>query len=212
MNLFSYRTYTPFLLMGVVFFISIQVAGQNDESLFEVYGSAGVSSSQVSGDQLSGFNQIGFSAGIGTELQTNDTWKPRLEILFTQMGSRKNARPDENDFDSYLLRLNYIQVPISMSYVSGATGFELGLAPAYLLSFKEEDENGTVVGLGREFKDYDLSGLLGIRYVFAENWELSTRLVQSITPIRDHTGSSTFRLNQGQYNTAIQFILRFRVS
>jgi hypothetical protein len=206
------RILTPCLVLGVLFFFSIQSFGQSSEGrLFDVYGSAGVSSSQVSGDQLSGFNQIGLSLGIGTELQTNDTWKPRFEILFTQMGSRKNARPDENDFDSYLLRLNYVQLPISMSYVSGSTGFELGLAPAYLLSFKEEDENGTVIGLGREFKDYDLSGLIGIRYVFAENWELSTRLVQSITPIRDHTGSSTFRLNQGQYNTAIQFILRFHV-
>lgn len=199
-------------MVGVLFFTSLTSKCQeSDKILFDVYGSAGVSSSQISGDRLRGFDQLGITGGIGTELQTNDSWKPRLEILFSQVGSRKNARPDEGDFDSYLLRLNYVQVPISMSYITGSTGFELGLAPAYLLSLKEEDENGTVVGLGREFKDYDLGALLGIRYLFAEKWELSTRLVQSVLPVRDHTGSSTFRLNRGQYNTAIQFVLRFHV-
>ena len=202
----------PCLLAGVLCLLSIQLSAQEEESIFIPYAFGGVTSSQVSGDNLSGFDQVGFNVGIGTELQTNDTWKPRLELFFNQLGSRKNSRPDEGDFDSYLLRLNYIQLALSMSYVRGSTGIELGLSPAYLLSFKEEDENGTVRGLGREFEDYDVSGLFGIRYAFSPRWELSTRLQQSIIPVRDHTGSSTFRLNQGQYNTAIQFSLRFLVN
>ncbi|NNC82085.1 MAG: PorT family protein [Flavobacteriales bacterium] len=200
-------------MVGVLCFCWSTLSAQvNEGPLFKAYFGAGVTSSQISGDRLNGFDQLGFNLGLGTELQRNAQWRPRLEIIFNQLGSRKNARPDEGDFDSYLLRLNYIQVPLTMSYLSGSTGFELGLAPGYLLSSREEDENGTVLGLGREFKDYDLGLILGIRYAFAERWELGTRLYQSTLAVRDHTGSSTFRLNRGQYSTAIQFILRYSVS
>jgi hypothetical protein len=208
-----YRAFLlPCLLAGVLCITTIVTKAQEEDSrIFSNYVFAGVTSSQISGDRLNGFDQLGYNAGVGTEIRTSETWRPRLEILFNQLGSRKNARPDEGDFESYLLRLNYIQVPLTMGYMNGTTGFELGLAPSYLLSFREEDQNGTVIGLGRDFKEFDLGALAGIRYRFALQWELGTRFYQSIVPVREHTGGSTFRLNRGQYNTAIQFSLRFIV-
>lgn len=211
---FSLKILSPCLLAGLLFLQSnllfAQTTGQ-DEALFHPFLDLGLSSSQVSGDGLSGFNQLGLSGGAGVEVNIEGRWKPRMELLFVQKGSRKNARPDEGDFESYLLRLNYIELPLTIGYTAGSTGFELGMSGAYLLNHVEENENGTILGINREFKHYDLSGLLGIRYAFHERWELGTRFSQSFVAIRDHAGSSSFRLNQGQYNSSIQFLLRFRV-
>ncbi len=208
----SRNSFTPCFLAGVLF-LSTSLLGQekSENDIFSAFFNLGASSSQLSGDKLSGFDQIGVAGGVGIELDLEGDWKPRMELLFIQKGSRKNARPDDGDFESYLLRLNYVEVPLTLGYTRGSTGFELGLGIAYLLNSSEEDENGTIPGIDREFENYDFSGLLGIRYAFHERWELGTRFNQSILPVRDHSGASTFRLNRGQYNTSMQFLLRFRV-
>jgi len=169
----------------------------------------GVSSSQVSGDQLAGFDQLGLSGGVSVRMETGGHWRPGMDILFTQKGSRKNASPDKGDFDSYLLRLNYIQVPLYMSHQKEHIGFDLGVSYGQLVSSKEENQNGTVIGLGREFESGELSGIAGIRYNFAPQWTLTTRLDQSITAVRKHAGAAVFRLNRGQYNTVILFQIRY---
>ena len=200
------------LALGVFSFVIISsVQAQDENGFFRPYASIGVSSSQISGDRLSGFDQLGLAAGLGVEVGRNNDWVPSFELLFNQKGSRKNARPDEGDFDSYLLRLNYVELPLLMNYNTNSTGFHLGLAPAYLISLREENQNGEILGLGRKFDSFDLSLLLGIQYAFAERWELVTRFNQSIIPVREHAGNSTFRWNLGQYNSSIQFMLRFHV-
>jgi hypothetical protein len=98
-----------------------------------------------------------------------------------------------------------------MGYLRQKTGFELGLAPGFLLSSLEEDENGSYPLQNREFDKLDIAGLAGIRFRFHERWELCTRFEQSLIKVRDHSGASTFRLNRGQYSSAIQFMLRLHV-
>lgn len=202
----------PCLLAGVLFFCtSVSAQEDGNSSIFKPYLSLGLTSSQISGDQLSGFEQLGFNAALGTEVELGGQWKPSIELQFDQRGSRKNAKPDKGDYESYKLRLNYVQVPLIMGYLKGKTGIELGLAPGFLLSSSEEDENGSYPLQSREFDTFDLAGLAGIRYRFHDRWELCTRFEQSIIKVRDHSGSSTFRLNQGQYSSAIQFMIRFHV-
>jgi len=201
------------LLLGA-FFMALSsglYAQEGSDAYFKPYAGLGLSSSQISGDQLAGFNQIGFTAGTGMRIGYNEVWTPHLEILFTQKGSRKNARPDEGDYESYLLRLNYVELPIFMDFVTGKTGFHFGVSPAYLIGIREENQNGEIQGLGREFKAFDLEGLIGIQYRFHPRWELVTRYNQSVIPVRAHQLNSTFRLNQGQYNSSVQFMLRFNV-
>lgn len=200
------------MMIGVFLFFAPQVSlAQESTAFFQAYASLGLCSSQISGDQLSGFNQLGMTAGTGIRVGRNETWAPHLEILFTQKGSRKNARPDEGDYNSYLLRLNYVEVPLLVDFGPGKTGFHAGLSPAFLVNSREENQFGEIPGIGREFKFFDLNGIIGIQYRFHERWELATRFSQSILPVREHAGNTSFRLNQGQYNSSIQFMLRFSV-
>lgn len=198
--------------VGVLFFcgsVLLATAQSETNSRFIPEMILGVSSSQVSGDQLAGFDQLGISGGMGIRMETGGHWRPGLDILFTQKGSRKNASPDKGDFESYLLRLNYVQIPIYMSHQKERIGFDLGLSYGQLVSSKEENQNGTVIGLGREFESGEFSGIAGIRYNFAPQWTLTTRLDQSISAVRKHAGAAVFRLNRGQYNTVILFQIRY---
>lgn len=202
----------PCLVAGVLFFSLFAVAQENpSKSVFKPYLSLGLTSSQISGDNLGGFDQLGFNATLGTQIMVGGHWRPSIELQIDPRGSRRNAQPDKGLFESYKLRLNYVQVPLIMGYLQNKTGFELGLAPGYLLSSTEEDQNGSYPLQGREFDKLDIAGLAGIRYRFHERWELCTRFEQSLIKVRNHSGSSTFRLNQGQYSSAIQFMMRFHV-
>ena len=202
----------PCLMAGVLFFsASLSAQVEQGGSIFKPYVSIGLTSSQISGDNLGGFDQVGFNATIAAEIQVGERWKPSIELQFDQRGSRKNAQPDKGDYESYNLRLNYVQVPLIIGYQREKTGFEFGFAPGYLLSSLEEDENGSYPLQNREFDKLDIAGLAGIRFRFHGRWELCTRFEQSLIKVRDHSGSSTFRLNRGQYSSSIQFMMRFHV-
>ena len=202
----------PCLMAGVLFLgLSISAQEKESKSIFKPYLSLGLTSSQISGDELGGFDQIGFNATLATQIMIGDRWRPSIELQFDQRGSRRNAQPDKGLYESYNLRLNYVQVPLILGYLQKKTGFELGVAPGYLLSSTEEDENGSYPLQGREFDKLDIAALAGIRFRFHERWELCTRFEQSLIKVRNHSGSATFRLNQGQYSSAIQFMMRFHV-
>lgn len=171
--------------------------------------SAGITTSQVSGDNLSGFNKLGFIGSVGARIQVADKWTACMDIAFIQKGSRKVAKPDKGDFESYLMALNYAQVPVYVIYTQDKWEFELGLYTGYLLNAKEEDQNGTILRPGREYKDLDIGGLAGLYYPIGERVKLNIRVSNSLLPIREHAGGSTFRLNQGQYNSVLSFSLRF---
>ncbi len=202
----------PCLMAGVLFLgLSLSAQEKDSKSIFKPYLSLGITSSQISGDELGGFDQLGFNATLATQIMIEGRWRPSIELQFDQRGSRRNAQPDKGLFESYNLRLNYVQVPLIMGYLQKKTGFELGVAPGYLLGSTEEDENGSYPLQGREFDTLDIAGLVGIRFRFHERWELCTRFEQSLIKVRDHSGSTRFRLNQGQYSSAIQFMMRFHV-
>jgi hypothetical protein len=102
----------------------------------------GVNTSQISGDNLSGFRQFGISAGGFAKINIDEKKSLQFEILFLQKGSRKNPDPDENDYTSYKLRLNYASVPLLYKMKYNHLVVEIGPYISALLSFNEGDENG----------------------------------------------------------------------
>src|SRR5690554_2436533 len=73
---------------------------------------AGINASQVSGDNYSGFNKAGILVGLFTNLDVSEKVNLQFEINYSQKGSRKNPKTDEGDHEFFLLRLNYIEVPM----------------------------------------------------------------------------------------------------
>jgi hypothetical protein len=169
----------------------------------------GIVGSQVSGDQLGGFNKAGLLIGLGVKTNLNKQTEIGFKMLYLQKGSRKRLKSDEPDSSFYLLRLNYVEVPLTVRYRVNKTFYlELGPSVGYLMNSSEEDENG-VLNFRRPFSKYDLSvtGCLG--YTQSKKLDFNLGYFQSIVPIREHSSGAVYRLNQGQYSSVLTFTLLY---
>ena len=92
-----------------VFIISSFCFGQN----FNAGTIVGINTSQVSFDNLSGFNKIGIRGGAFVNKQFH-SFEGQIELLYINKGSRSMAliSNDYSYIDNYILKLNYVEIPI----------------------------------------------------------------------------------------------------
>jgi hypothetical protein len=169
---------------------------------------AGVAGTQISGDQLGGFDKAGLMIGGFVSTAISAKFDASMQILYIQKGSSKNANPDNNDFEYYRLRLNYIEVPLLLQWkYSKRFKFEAGPTIGVLLSEEEEDEFG--VFEGRPFKKYEFGIAGGMNISIVKQLFLNARLESSVLPVREHVSGLSYRLNAGQYNAALIFSVQY---
>lgn len=173
---------------------------------FRAFIKGGIIASQVHGDQLSGFNKMGLTGGVGVEYPfTRITG--RMEIVLSQKGSRKN--PTNNDPTKYLMRLNYIEVPVLINkFFNPSFGLEIGTSGGILLKTDnvEWDINGQLVAR-QPFHRFEWAGHIGFIYLINERSQAHMRFSNSILPIRPYpSGTSGYYFyDKGQYNIVIYF-------
>lgn len=167
----------------------------------------GVSGTQISGDNLSGFNKAGLYIGAYVNRYISDRSSFQMELDFIQKGSRKNPNAKNNDYSTYLLRLDYVEIPLSYKYDFSKNGtLEAGLGLGVLVhSYEEANETTTVSG--DEFNRTDFTWHAGGYYTIVDNLRINIRYSGSLLPVRDHSSGATDRLNAGQYNSVLSFIL-----
>lgn len=172
----------------------------------------GMTGTQVTGDRLSGFNKAGLFGGFFVNRNLGNLGDGQLEINFIQKGSRKNAHPDKGDYESYLLRLNYVEVPVMYRFrIKDFLKIEAGVMLAYLINSKEFDIQGEVTPDPTipYFKKYDFSAFAGINYKINDKLALSLRYSYSVLAIRPKPSSATYRYDQGQYNEVLCTTLQY---
>ena len=189
----------------MLLFLSLQVTAQR----FQGGAFIGLSTTQVSGDQLAGFNKTGFLAGglVSTALGKN--FELALEIMYIQKGSRKKST-QQND-STYLMKLSYAEIPLMLSYTyKKRLKFEVGPSYGRLLSSSEEDQFGEIP---RQipFKDGEFSINGGLSYRLWKGLYVHTRLATSILPIRPHASGESYYFNRGQYNTVLFFDIKYLI-
>jgi len=176
---------------------------------------AGINTSQVSGDNLSGFNKPSPIVGGFVERFFSTDFSIQMEISYMGKGSRKNIDTTRNDFSLYRLNMHYAEVPLMFKFhFTPKLKFEAGPSFGYLISFREADEFGDLVGQyspREEFKRLDLSLAGGMYYAITEKFFFNLRLTNSLLPVRDHDGNTKFRLNRGQYHTGLAFRLQYQL-
>ncbi|MGI8892451.1 MAG: porin family protein [Bacteroidia bacterium] len=170
---------------------------------------AGVSPSQVSGDRLSGFNKVGLTGGLLAKTAISPKMDVEVELLFVQKGSRKPIDPDNNDYEEYKLELNYIEVPLIFQYHFNEKWiFDAGISYGRLIMSRESDEHGEFPETF-PFKQNEFSINGGINYYLFRNVLMNWRISNSVLPVRPHVSGAQFRLNRGQYNTVLMFLLKY---
>lgn len=192
----------------IFLFVSTISFGQKPVFSMGVVGA--LNTSQVSGDDLWGFNQFGAYGGLCLNAQINEKDAYQFHIAYSQKGSRMPSNPNGQ---IYVLRLNYIDVPIMYTHrfqkkmLRNIHG-EIGLVNSYLVNYTERNLAGDITP-ARPFKKYEASLMVGFGYWISHEFFFSLRYVNSVLPIRDHASNATYRFNRGQYNTVVQFSLNY---
>lgn len=205
-------------LIGILIFFNSALA-QEKSNRFNLLLMAGVAPSQVHGDAFSGFHKAGAMGGIGVESIFNERLNLNLSFLFIQKGSRKNPKPDKGDYVSYYLNLNYLEVPLLLTYTHKKKYiFDIGVSAAYLINYYEATENGNQTGL-YPFQKFDYSVKVGLGYNITERWFMNFRSSNSFITTRpnyikqaiyyNNIIARTF--NKGYYNNILEVTLGFRV-
>ena len=189
--------------------------------LFSVFGTSfaqrfnggaklGLATSQVAGDTYSGFNKVGPAAGFFVNFQPVDHSSVQFELCYIQKGSRKNANTVKEDYDSYLLRINYIEMPLLYRFHIGWFALEAGPSLGFFMSGYEENN-------GEEIKADDFAPVtfqmnLGVVFTVAENWKFGLRSNNSFTNLRTqtYTGHVPRLWTHGQFSDVILFTVGYQ--
>ena len=170
---------------------------------------AGVSTSQVAGDLLGGFNKIGLLAGAYTNLKVKETISLQFEITYIEKGSRNPKIHEDNTPDE--ITLSYIEVPLSINLQQKENlGVDVGILPAFLINSEMNDYLSDFEA-DPAFTKYDFGVFAGINYHITDNIILNTRISNSIIPIRPHVSGATNGWNKGQYNTVLSFAIHYKI-
>jgi hypothetical protein len=193
-----------------LFFISTFTSATAQEHRFSAGIKAGLSSSQISGDELAGFRKTGFTGGLLLRTLFTKNWTTQFEMLFIQKGSKEAARIDSltGDYNYYLLQLNYLEVPLLVQYRIKNVFFEAGPGIGYLINYKEEDKTGDLTGR-RPFHPFEISFDFGFGISIKDHVGIGIRYSNSINSVRDHLSGARRWYNPGQQNTVIQLALSY---
>lgn len=169
----------------------------------------GFTTSQVSGDNLAGYNKLGARTGVYISFPIHKKMKSQVEIQYLQKGSKKPFI--ENSPETYVLDLHYIELPISLNYeVKKNLHLESGLGTAFLIHSKEQDEIGDINSV--EPNTIAIDFLLGIQYQLKKHLKFNLRYANSIIPLRKHSSNGNWGVNKGQYSSLISFAFMYQIS
>jgi hypothetical protein len=100
---------------------------------------AGIVGSQVAGDTYSGYNKAGVFAGGFVNLQISPRSVFQMELEYFQKGSRRNPNPEKGEYDEYLFRASYVELPVLYQFVVNKR-FQLEAGPSvgFFINYFEE--------------------------------------------------------------------------
>jgi hypothetical protein len=173
---------------------------------------AGGVASQVQGDTYSGFYKLGMYGGAFVALDLGKIHTLQMEMEFIQKGSRDNADPAKGKYDSYLLRVNYIEVPLVYQVrIYKGFSFEAGPAMDVLVSSYEASDDMEIQNTV-PLRPVTLNALAGLSYEILPKLKLDFRFIMSLTSIRNGETTGYYKRFGvwGQYNDLLAFTVWYR--
>lgn len=158
--------------------------------------------SQMSADNLAGFDQFGAYAGAFVNFPLSDDlkWKIQLEMNFAMKGSHSKAikRPQQQQnpsYGKYSMSLGYIEVPALIKWNFGKfftvngkpvlNGLEVEAGPMFGVNLyqREKDMYGLIQGRP-QVNRFEFAVIGGLACLFKEHHGVSLRYSNSVWPVR----------------------------
>ena len=155
---------------------------------------AGLNASQISGDDLAGFNKMGASAGIfvNRAVVPSGRLAVQMEIDFSMKGSHSKASSANVTNNFYVLNLWYVEVPVLLKWSAGRWTmwgkpfqFDLEAGPAVGVRVyqHEREASGPIVGRP-DFRRFEFSALAGVSFRISGRHGVGLRYSNSFIPVR----------------------------
>lgn len=191
---------------GILFIVMFSLSGYAQV----IKGAAilGTNLSQVDGDEIYGFHKFGLNVGASAIIPINDNWSVSLETLYSEKGSFRGPQYVPPKDGSYLLKLNYAEVPVLLHFEDRETmTFGLGASWGRLVQMEEYEHSHKIpwTNLSGPYETDDFNVIVDIRFrVYKRLWG-NARYAYSFAKIRtrqfeDITGQKWTR---DQYNNLI---------
>ena len=178
---------------------------------------AGIVGSQVTGDTYSGYKKAGIFAGGYVSLDISDRSAFQMELTYFQKGTRENPT-EKNNYDSYIFRANYIELPILYQFKTGSARnfiIEIGPSAGFLVGYYEERDGLVLINDPDYNKPARLSLQinLGIRWLITQHFGFSFRIHDSILNLRKNNVTGDVRRFwwYGQFHDALVLSLYYQI-
>jgi hypothetical protein len=194
--------------------------------------SAGINLSQVDGDEVYGFNRVGFNGGPSVIIPfgKDKKWSVTMELLYSMQGSRQKSEYAVTDtvirrdslkfYDGYKLSLNYVQIPVIVHFTdkrrfAGGVGFLYGQLVGVTEYEDYNDPRGFVrtnTTLQSPYTMADIQVLADIRIRLYQKLWLNARYSYSMFSIRHREFENPFyhtTWTREQYNNVITLRLTY---
>jgi hypothetical protein len=167
---------------------------------------AGLAGSQVAGDTYSGYKKAGIFVGGYVSLNVTEKSAFHMELTYFQKGSRENPT-EKNGYQSYLLRLNYIEMSVLYQYIAGKFTIEAGPSAGFLMGYYEE-VNEEVISDQQYYNKparVTLQINLGFSYFISNKIGVGLRTNNSLINVfsTNQTGDVQRLWDKGRYNDAL---------
>ena len=178
----------------------------------------GGTTSQIDGDHNNGFHKVGFTAGAFVGLELSDILETQFEIKYIQKGSRSDA----DDPYQFLIRLDYVELPLVASAnlgflnINGYTldwiAVEAG-ASIDVLAYTNQKHNGANESTNR-WKRMCVNGILGLKInIVDKKFQIGTRVITSINSAYagNFYDQGALRFGQwGAFNDVLELVMYYR--
>jgi hypothetical protein len=176
------------------------------QQAFKAGVSFGMTTSQISGDGLGGWDKFGITGGAFVSAPLSSKNGFRLGLNYADKGSR--TKRDTLNFNTFSYRLRYIEVPVQYSFQNGPFTFLTGLYYGRLIK-QDILSNSLTYEVNPAFRNYDFGMMLGSTIQMGEHFFIEGRFSTSLIPTRPspNFANPNSYYEKGNYNQVLYFLI-----
>ena len=195
-------TLTKFLLLVLLLF-SCELFAQQ---AFKAGLSLGMTTSQISGDGLGGWDKFGIAGGAFVSAPLSSKNGFRIGLNYADKGSR--TKRDTLNFNTFAYRLRYIEVPVQYSFQNGPSTFLTGVYYGRLIK-QDILANALTYDVIPAFRNYDVGITLGATLQMGDHFFIEGRFSSSMIPTRPspNFANPNSYYEKGNYNQVLYFLI-----
>jgi Outer membrane protein beta-barrel domain len=192
-----------------------------EPKVFEGALVAGANFTQIDGDSFYGYHKVGLDAGGMVYIHFTSTFGLTMELAYSQKGSRGEQISGSVNMgtyvEKYFMNVNYVEVPVTLHYITHGIDMEAGGLYGRLVSSHEwvlTDGPVVIDPVANRFNTSDVDWVVGLSRRVYKQLFANARFEYSLTSIRPaaRIPQGFGYGNQGQYNNmfALRLIYVFR--